>query len=103
MFRFLVTGGTINKSCLPTEGVLDFAESHLETMLAQGRFTAGYLLASDLDKTIVLISAMIPYQVTNSDALFNLGSAVTAAQLLEQGVYIAMNGEIFSADNVIKN
>ena len=29
--------------------------------------------------------------------------AVAAIQLIEDGVYIAMNGQIFAADNVIKN
>jgi L-asparaginase len=55
------------------------------------------------DKTIVLVGAMIPYMVGNSDALFNLGSAITAVQLLDNGVYVTMNGKIFSWDNVTKN
>ncbi len=55
-------------------------------------------------KTIVLLGAMVPYNnKTDSDALFNLGGAMTAAQLLPYGVYIAMHGKIFSWDNVRKN
>ncbi|WP_028488525.1 asparaginase domain-containing protein [Thiothrix lacustris] len=54
-------------------------------------------------KTIVLSGAMIPYTVSHSDALFNLGCAVTGVQLLPAGVYIAMNGQIFSWENVMKN
>ena len=38
-----------------------------------------------------------------NDAIFNIGCAVAAIQLIEDGVYIAMNGQIFAADNVIKN
>ena len=38
-----------------------------------------------------------------SDAIFNLGFAVAALKLLAPGVYIAMNGEVFTADSVQKN
>jgi L-asparaginase len=55
------------------------------------------------NKTIVLLGAMIPYSFGNSDALFNLGCAISAVQCLQQGVYISMNGNIFSCDNVKKN
>ena len=54
-------------------------------------------------KTIVLVGAMIPYAFGASDALFNLGCAFSAVQALPQGVYITMNGEIFTWDNVRKN
>lgn len=54
-------------------------------------------------KTIILVGAMIPYSISNSDALFNLGSAISSVQLLGNGVYIVMNGNIFSWDNVFKN
>jgi L-asparaginase len=54
-------------------------------------------------KTIVLVGAMIPYAFGASDALFNLGCAFSAVQALPQGVYITMNGEIFTWDNVKKN
>lgn len=65
--------------------------------------TAEVLGASTLDKTIVLVGAMIPYEVSNSDALFNLGFAMAAAQLCAPGVYVAMNGQFFSWDKVKKN
>jgi L-asparaginase len=46
---------------------------------------------------------MVPYIFNNSDAVFNLGCAVTAVQLTPTGVYIAMNGRLFRWDNVRKN
>ena len=46
---------------------------------------------------------MVPYIFNNSDAVFNLGCAVTAVQLLPDGVLIAMNGRVFRWDNVRKN
>lgn len=65
--------------------------------------TARVLGEAQLDKTIVLTGAMIPYAVMGSDSLFNLGFACAAAQLLPHGVYIAMNGQTFLWDNVRKN
>ncbi len=55
------------------------------------------------DKTIVFTGAMIPYEIANSDALFNFGFACGVAQILPPGVYVAMNGTIFTWDNVTKN
>lgn len=55
------------------------------------------------DKTIVLTGAMIPYAFGSSDGLFNLGSALSFAQALPPGVYIAMNGKYFRWNNVRKN
>jgi L-asparaginase len=54
-------------------------------------------------KTIVITGAMIPYAFGSSDGLFNLGSALSFAQVLPPGVYIAMNGRYFSWDQVRKN
>ena len=54
-------------------------------------------------KRIVLTGAMVPYSVSGSDALFNLGSAIMAAQLVAPGVYIAMNGRCFPWHSVRKN
>ena len=55
------------------------------------------------DKTIVLTGAMIPVKFGSSDGLFNMGSAMSFAQALPTGVYIAMNGQVFSQENVCKN
>jgi len=65
--------------------------------------TARVLGQAALKKTIVLTGAMVPYQISQSDALFNLGFACAAANLAATGVYIAMNGQLFSWDDVMKN
>ena len=65
--------------------------------------TAAVLGAANLGKTIVLTGAMIPYEIANSDALFNLGFACGVAQTLPAGVYVAMNGQVFAWNNVTKN
>ncbi len=65
--------------------------------------TARALVAAALPKTIVLTGAMVPYAFGSSDGLFNLGSALSFAQVLPPGVYVAMNGRCFAGDRVRKN
>jgi L-asparaginase len=67
------------------------------------RETAAVLGAANLTQTIVMTGAMIPYDIADSDAMFNFGFACASAQLLPAGVYVAMNGQIFDWNNVQKN
>lgn len=55
------------------------------------------------DKTIVLVGAMQPARFRDSDAIFNVGFATAAASVLPPSINIAMNGQLFSADEVKKN
>ena len=70
-------------------------DTMVETAAALARGTSG--------KTIVLTGAMIPYAFGSSDGLFNLGSALSFAEVLPAGVYIAMNGQYFPWVKVKKN
>lgn len=54
-------------------------------------------------KTIVLTGSMQPARFRESDAVFNIGYAIAAVQLLSPGVYIAMNGQIFNPHKTRKN
>jgi len=54
-------------------------------------------------KTIVLTGALTPARFRTTDAVFNIGMAVAAAQACAPGVYIAMNGQVFPAGAVRKN
>src|SRR5262245_20532279 len=65
--------------------------------------TAAVIAAQVPEKTIVLTGAMIPYAFGSSDGLFNLGSALSFAQALPAGVYVAMNGTAFPWNQVRKN
>ncbi len=57
-----------------------------------------------LEKTIVFTGAMRPYSLHEfSDASANISSALTTVQLLEKGMFLAMNGKIFSVGKVEKN
>jgi L-asparaginase len=91
------------------ETCIDSAHTHVviihgtDTMPETARVLGSSRAAPILRKTIVLTGAMVPYSVANSDALFNLGFACAAAQLLPPGVYIAINGAVFNWDNVQKN
>ena len=60
-------------------------------------------LAAIPDKTIVLTGALNPARFRGSDAMFNIGGALAAAQLAPPGVYIYMNGRVFDARRVRKN
>jgi L-asparaginase len=54
-------------------------------------------------KTIVMTGALSPARFQASDAVFNIGMAVAAAQLCPAGVWIAMSGRIFRHDEARKN
>lgn len=55
------------------------------------------------DRTIVLTGAMQPARFRDSDATFNFGGAIALAQTLPPGVYIFMNGRVFTPEHTIKN
>ncbi|MEM7115844.1 MAG: asparaginase domain-containing protein [Chloroflexota bacterium] len=63
----------------------------------------GQALLGITNKTIVLVGAMQPARLRKSDAIFNIGFAVAAVQLLPAGVYIGMNGRIFDPSTTVKN
>ncbi|MCP5107286.1 MAG: asparaginase, partial [bacterium] len=54
-------------------------------------------------KTIVITGAMRPERFANSDAPINIGTAVGAVQVLENGVYIAMHGLVIPWERASRN
>ena len=54
-------------------------------------------------KTVVFVGAMQPAALKATDAVFNSGFALACAQLLPEGTYIAMNGEVFRPDAARKD
>ena len=74
-----------------------------DTLCETARLIGTSLAPSASSKRVVVTGAMIPYEISHSDALFNLGFACAAAQLVAPGVYVAMNGRIFPWDDVEKN
>ena len=56
------------------------------------------------NKTIILTGAIIPYPFgSSSDGFFKLGCALSYVQNLHKGVYIIMQGQYFSWNEVVKN
>ncbi len=82
------------------------AQSAQHVLITHGTDTmvdTAKVLADMPDKTIVLTGALNPAGFRGSDAEFNIGTAVGAVQSLPAGVYIAMNGKIWTPSQVRKN
>jgi L-asparaginase len=112
---------TLNYEIIPLlqKDSLDFGEAdrrliletvrkspHRHFVITHGTDTiieTGRVLLEAPGNTIVLTGAMQPARFRFTDAVFNIGTAVSAVQLLDQGVYIAMNGRIFRPENAWKN
>lgn len=78
------------KAILITHGT----DTMVDTALSLGDYT---------DRVIVFTGAMQPAIFKETDAIFNLGTALGALNCAQPGVYIAMNGCIFPAGSVVKN
>lgn len=65
--------------------------------------TAKVLATEVPGKTVVLTGALTPARFAETDAPFNLGMAVAAAQTCPPGVWIAMSGQVFDGLKVRKD
>ena len=71
------------------------------TMPDTARFLSANLARKD--QTIILTGSMIPIQgFAPSDGPFHLGYAIAQLEYLKPGIYVAMNGKVFSPDEVVK-
>ncbi len=59
-------------------------------------------LSSIKDKAIVLVGSSKPEKFNESDAEFNIGTAIGAINILNSGVYIAINGCVYKWNEVRK-
>ena len=94
-----------------TQGVLEAVEKspHSKIIITHGTYTmpdtARFLSAklTRKDQTIILTGSMNPIQgFSPSDGPFHLGYAVAQVESLQPGVYVAMNGKVFSPEEVVK-
>lgn len=87
------------KSAIAASNAKNILITHgTDTMADTARFV------SDIkDKTIVFTGAMLPATHRATDAVFNVGFAIAAAQLLAEGTYLAMNGKVFDPATVRKD
>lgn len=52
------------------------------------------------NKAIILTGSMRPERFADSDASFNVGTAIGAINIISKGVYIAMNGRVYPWNKV---
>jgi L-asparaginase len=91
---------------LLSQRVAQAEEGHIVIIHGTDTMTdSAQVLAKHLrpEQVVVLTGAMVPASLEDSDALINLGSALAAVQLLPPGLWISIQGQIFSALNVRKN
>lgn len=114
--RFEYTKVCMKDSRHLTQGDLDTLVEAVESsdskhiVITHGTYTmpdsAKYLKANlqRNDQVIIFTGSMIPLRgFESSDAPFNLGYAVAKVEDLPSGIYLAMNGRVFSPDEVVKN
>jgi L-asparaginase len=93
--------------CIDTDESQILITHGTDTMVETGKAIASAVKTEQSgelkNKTIVMLGAMIPFEFKDSDALFNLGCAMSAVQILPAGIYITMNGRVFPYDKVVKN
>ncbi|MBK1649615.1 asparaginase domain-containing protein [Rhabdochromatium marinum] len=65
--------------------------------------TARFLSRYDTGKVIIVTGAMKPYRYCATEAAFNLGCAVGYCSSMKEGIWITMNGKLFTPDNCLKN
>lgn len=82
---------------------------HKNIIITHGTYTmpdtARYLKAQlkRIDQVIILTGSMIPIKgFSPSDGPFNLGYSLAKLQYLPAGIYLCMNGKVFSAEEVSK-
>ncbi len=107
--RILMQKDSLDMDAADRAMILDAVNSasHSQIVITHGtgtmELTAKYLDGKTGDKTVVLTGAMRPYSLGRSDAGFNLGGALIAAQTLGAGVYAVMNGAVFAGKDVRKD
>ena len=90
---------------LIADAIKDAPEDRIVVVHGTGTMgqTARYLADAVSGKTVVLTGAMRPHSLGRSDAGFNLGGAIVAAQLCAPGVWGVMNGRVIAASDLEKN
>lgn len=90
----------IAKTCKEAEEEKIIITHGTDTMVNTARVLAE---AGIRDKVIVITGSMRPERFFESDASFNVGSAVAALSLAKPGVYIAMSGQVQPWNRIRKN
>ncbi len=70
-----------------------------DTMVETGK----WVLSQAPHKHVVLTGALQPAAFRETDAVFNIGCAIGALQVVGPGAFVAMNGQLFDVTKVVKN
>jgi len=85
----------IREACLSTDIDKIIITHGTDTMIETA------MSLSDIkNKVIVLTGSMRPEKFSDSDADFNLGVAIGAVNMVQKGIYIAMNGRVYPYNKV---
>ena len=87
----------IRRACLGSIADRILITHGTDTMIETAR-----ILSDVPDKVMVLTGASQPYRFRESDAEFNIGVAFGALNVLDKGVFIAMNGRVYPWDKCQK-
>jgi L-asparaginase len=93
----------VRDAAAQTEEELIVITHGTDTMVDTANALSSLYSEKSYTKTIVLTGALTPAIFKKSDAMFNLGAALTAVQTMKPGIYIAMSGQVFSFDAVKKD
>lgn len=85
----------IHKACLKADSKRILITHGTDTMIETAK-----KLSTIKNKVIILTGAIKPERFSDSDASFNVGTAIGALNVLDKGVYIAMNGRIYPWNEV---
>lgn len=88
----------IRKNCVECNATQILITHGTDTMCETAEFLMGIP-----GKTIVLTGALSPSRFRQTDAIFNIGTALGAVQSKPEGVYVCMHGSVFDAGTVHKN
>lgn len=93
----------ILQACKETESKQIVIIHGTDTMAKTAKYLHLYLNKYFFDKTIILTGAMRPFNLGHSDAMFNLGGALMAVKNTRPGIFVVMNGQLLTAQEVVKN
>ena len=72
-----------------------------DTMVNSANVIAQHV--KETSKVVIFTGAMTPSAFKDSDATFNIGTALGAMSVAAPGIYVAMSGKVYPADQVFKN
>ncbi|MBI5753661.1 asparaginase [Candidatus Peregrinibacteria bacterium] len=113
--HFVITGGTIDSfydgskdTAVTNEHSIETSK-HKKILVTHGTYTmsdtARFLKANlkRKDQVIILTGSMIPINgFSPSDGPFSLGYAIAQLEHLKPGIYVCVNGRVFSPEEVVK-